>query len=423
VELGYLSHEYWRLQQADILFKQVVREKTARESLTHAQKLAKENRPEKLAEAITLVRNVAPDTYATEEAEAALKQWSQSLIIVGLEQWQQGDQEGALATVQAIPLHLDLPAEGKDLIQIGQAMQLAEISLSRTEPLPSIAQVWQLMEAVSATQSISPSSPFYADAQAVMHTWQRHLQDLNQLLVANTIAGWGDRSALELAIARADQVATDRPRRLQAQTLIAKWQLAVQSLEDQPFLARAERWTRSGEISDLKAAIAQVKVIPSDRPAWAKAQQFIAEWTAQIQTIEDQPFWDQAQKLAKQGKLREAIDAAAKIQPNRALYAQAQAGITAWKGEIQAAEIAADQPILDRAYGLAARQRLSMAIDVASQIAPGRALYAEAQAAISAWSKERDFLWKVWADEPVPASEGVTVDESAYDDRSDGETN
>jgi hypothetical protein len=421
VELGYLSHEYWRLQQADVLFKQVVREKTARESLTHAQKLAKENSPDKLAEAIALLRNVAPGTYATAEAEAALQQWSQTLIAVGLEQWQQGDREGAFATAQAIPLNPDLPTEGRDLIQISQAIQLAETSLGRAEPVPSIAQVWQLMEAITATQNITPSSPFYQDAQTAMQTWQAHLQDLNQLFVANAIAGWGDRRALELAIAKADHVTDDRPRRSQAQTLIADWHLTMQGLEDQPFLARAEKWTRSGKIPDLQAAIAQLKVIPSDRPAWKKAQQLMAEWTAQIQTIEDQPFWDKAQKLAKQGKLPEAIDTAAKIQPNRALYEQAQSEIAAWKGEIRAAEIAEDQPILDRAYGLAAQQRLTMAIDAAAQIGPGRALYSEAQAAISAWSQERDFLWKVWADEPIPASEAEAID-AQYDDRADGES-
>ncbi|PSB04920.1 hypothetical protein C7B76_31930, partial [filamentous cyanobacterium CCP2] len=97
------------------------------------------------------------------------------------------------------------------------------------------------------------------------------------------------------------------------------------------------------------------------------------------------------------------IDAAAKIQPNRALYEQAQAGINEWKGKIRAAEIAEDQPILDRAYGLAARQRLSMAIDVAAQIAPGRALYSEAQAAIDVWSRERDSLWKIWDNDPASA--------------------
>lgn len=109
---------------------------------------------------------------------------------------------------------------------------------------------------------------------------------------------------------------------------------------------------------------------------------------------------DKAQALAKQGKLNEAIAVAEKIQPNRALYNQAQTGINDWKNKLRDAEIAADQPILDRAYGLAARQRLTMAIEVASQIAPDRALYDEAQAAIDIWTDERDSIWQVWADDP-----------------------
>lgn len=408
VELGYLSHDYWRLKQADVLFKQIVREKTARESLTQAQKLAKGNDPNKLGEAITLLRKVAPNTYATTEAEAALKQWSQTLTDFALEQWRNGDTEGAFATATKIPFDPNLPSAGRDLIQLSQASELAEASLSASGVDVSVEQIWNLMEAISAIEQIAPDSPFYADAQAVSATWNANLQDMTQLGFASLVAHWGgDRSALELAIAQANQISAERPRRLQAQTLIAQWQQGIHSLDDLPYLARAKQWAALGTIPDLKAAIAQVSVIPNHRAAWTQAQTLIAQWTASIQTIEDQPTWDQAQKLAKQGKLNEAIAIATKIQPNRALYDEAQAAISAWRGKIRDLQIAEDQPILDRAYGLAARERLTMAIDVASQIGPGRALYDEAQAAIESWADQRDGIWKSW--EGSPPSEGSSA--------------
>jgi hypothetical protein len=404
-ELGYFDREYWRLERADMLFKQIVREKQARQNLMQAQKLGKEKRLDKLSEAIGLLRQVPANTYASEEAQTLLKEWSQTLIATALEQWQAGDREAALATAAEIPLSPSLPAAGLDLIRLSQANQLVADKLQPEAPTLSMKEMWALLEAVSAVRQIQSSSPFYAEAQTVQQTWQAHLQDLTQLGFANMLANPGDRAALEFAVSQASQIQDDRPRYAQSQALIARWQRDIQGLEDLPYLALGQRWASSGKIAGLRTAIAQVQQIPDDRAAWHQAQELITTWTAQIQTLEDQPIWNQAQKLAKQGKWSEAIDVANRIQPNRALHAAAQAGIEGWRAKLQAAEIAADRPILDRAYSLAATERLTMAIDVASQIGPGRALYSEAQAAIEAWVDQRDAIWKGWSDSPPTASD------------------
>jgi len=393
VELGRLHHEYWRINQADVLFKQIVREKQARQNLTQAQKLAKQKTPDKLAEAIGLLAQIPGNAHSSAEAQAALQQWSQELIQVGLQQWWDGDRAGAFATALKIPLSPNLPVEGLDLIRLSQANQLVTPYLSAESTAISLSELWHLTEAVAAVKKIGADSPFYEEAQAAQQTWQMHLEDLTQLGFANLMARSGDRASLEFAINQSNQVAPDSPRRTQAQSLIARWQQDIQALEDQPYLARAQRWAASDKIPDLRTAIAQVGQIPAERAAWQKAQDLIAQWTAQIQRLEDQPIWDQAQKLATQGKLSQAIEVAAQIPAERALYTEAQSAIAAWKAKIQAAEIAEDQPILDRAYSLAATERLTMAIDAAAQIAPGRALYSEAQAAIKAWDKQRQDIW------------------------------
>lgn len=396
VEMGRLHHEYWRINQADVLFKQIVREKQARQNLTQAQKLAKNKTPDNLAAAITLLTQIPANTHTSAEAQTAVQQWSQELIQVALQQWGEGDRSGAFATALKIPLNPDLPAAGLDLIRLSQANQLVASDLSELEsssPDVKLSQLWHLTEAVAAVQKIGSDSPFYEEAQLVKQTWQTHLQALTQLKFADWIAHSGDRSALEFAVAQASQISPASPRRVQAQSFIARWQQDIQALEDQPYLSRAQRWATSGQIPDLRTAIAQVRQIPDNRAAWHKAQELIAQWTAEIQTVEDQPIWEQAQKLAKQGKLGQAIDIAAQIPDDRALYATAQAAIEAWKAKIQATEIAEDQPILDRAYALAASERLTMAIDAAAQIAPGRALHTEAQAAIKAWDNQRQDIW------------------------------
>jgi hypothetical protein len=412
VELGRLDHEYWRIDQADVLFKQIVREKQSRQNLTQAQKLAKHKTPDQLAAAITLVSKIPANTQTSQEAQTALQQWSQELIQVALQQWWAGDRTGAFATALKIPLNPSLPAEGLDLIRLSRSNQLVADHLDFNSAAPatavSLSKLWHLTEAVAAVQKIGASSPFYEEAQAAQQNWQNYLQDLTQLGFANIIAGAGDRASLELAVIQAQQISPESPHRVGAQSLIARWQQEIQTLEDRPYLARAQHWAQSGNIPALRTAIAQVQQIPDHRAAWHKAQDLIVQWTAQIQTLEDQPIWEQAQKLAKQGKLDEAIDTLAQIAADRALHAKSQAAIAEWKAQIEAAEIAEDQPILDRAYGLAATERLTMAIDAASQIAPGRALYREAQAAIKAWDKQRQEIWSAGGPstppEPLPAN-------------------
>lgn len=405
LRLGDLEHHYWQVQQADVLAKQIVREKQARQALIQAQKTAKENDPATLGAALVLLQQVAPDSQAAPEAHIAQQEWSHVLITYALKAWHQGDTPVAFDLAIKIPLDASLPRQGQDLIRFAQASQLE--GEAAPTAAPTAKALWQLWEAVAIIEAISPDSPLYAEAQTAKQTWKTRLEDMTQLSWATWIASAGNRSALQLATAQAHQIAADRPLRSQAQTLIAQWQRQMDSLVDQPYIARAQQWAALGTIANLQAAIAQAREIPSDRAAAQQAQTLIAQWTAQIQTIEDQPIWDQAQKLAKQGKLSEAITVAAKIRPNRALYAQAQAGIANWNAQIQAALIAEDQAILDRAYGLAASQRLTMAVDVASQITPDRPLYGQAQSIIKAWLDERNAIWKSWWAEPSGDSDSA----------------
>lgn len=422
VELSYLSHEFWRLQQADVLIQQILREKQARINLVQAQKLAKGNDPNKLAEAIVLVQKVPDQTDATAEAKAALKEWSQTLITYALEQWQQGNSETAFSIALKLPLDPALPAIGKDLIQLSKANQLAKSTPATSTPETTPVLFWNLMEALSAVKQIPADSPFYADAQMAMEEWQAKLNDLTQLGFASMMASFGDRSTLELAVAQANQISEDRPYVDRAQALAAEWRQLIQGLEDRPYIARAERWAAANKIPDLRAAIAQISQIPQNRAAWNQAQKLIAQWTDQIETIEDQPIWDQAQKLAKQSKLSEAITEASKIEADRALYSKAQAAIAAWQAKIDEIEIAQDQPILDKAYGMADLGRLTMAIDTASQIAPGRALYNEAQVAIKIWAEEREVIWRGASESPTSSPTGSDPDTSTSPTPSDSTT-
>ena len=384
--MGFMDYDYWRIQQADALAKRVLREKEARQALTQAQKLAKGNDPTKLGEAIAAVQDIPTGTMASPEAVAAQQQWSQALLTWALQQWQQGRTDDALIAAQAIPFDPSLPQAGKDLIQLSQAQQ----QMSNLTTLPIAEQLWHLLEATAAVQQIGTDSAFYADAQKRSQSWSDQLQDVTQLQFADLIAALGDRASLQAAIDRATQISRDRPGRLTAQSLIARWQQDLQKLSDRPYLTRAEAMATSGKQQDLQQAIAQAQVIPTSHPIWQETQAQIVKWQTQIEVLEDRPLLDSAIALAKQNKLAKAIQAAGKIRGDRALYDQAQAQIQVWQAQIRRTQIAQDQPILTQATALADKGHLTMAIDLADRIQPHRELYDQAQQSIKAWSEERD---------------------------------
>jgi hypothetical protein len=409
-ELGYLEHDYWRLQQADTLSKQILVQKKSQEALTQAKKLSKKLMPEQMGEAIELLQGVMPETEAWSEAQNLRETWSQNLLKIALQHWQEGNTSGAIQLAQQVPLHLVLSSSAEDLVKFSHAHKLVEDST--IEAKLTWRQLWSLLEATTAVQQIQPDSPVYAEAQVKLQEWQAQFQDLQKLQVANLIADLGQKPALESAIAKAKQIAPDRQRHQQAQTMIADWLRQIEQIEDSPYLKLAQQFAAANTIPGLQLAIAQAQVIPSHRGLWAESQSQIGFWQQQIQRIEDQPIMDKANGLAKTNKLDEAIAVVAEIRPERALYPEAQAAILMWKEKIRALQVAEDRTILDQALSAAGRSQLTDAIATAAQIAPGRPLYLEAQSAIGAWLRERDGNTKSHSGEAEPSADSsIDVDE------------
>ncbi|MFM7424071.1 MAG: hypothetical protein ACKO7W_03580 [Elainella sp.] len=395
-ELGYLDHDYWRVQQADSLAKQISIQKGAQDSLKQAKKLSTKLGPAQMGEAILLLQSIPPQAQAWPEAQTLMTTWSQDLLKVAWLYWQDGYTARAIELAQEVPLSLTLEANLADLVKYSHAVKLVEDNQIEERPW---RQLWSLVEATTALEQIGADSPLYSQAQAQLQGWQARLQDLQQIQLATMVASLGQKPALDYAIAQAEQMGTDRPLYGQAQSRVANWKLQTEQLQDLPYLKLAQQFaageigqiaTAGQPIAQLQLAIAQAQVIPQQRSLWSEAQAQIVAWQRQIEKLEDQPMLDEAVNLAKANKLDEAITAAAQIRPNRALYDQAQAAISSWKEKIRLALLAEDQAVLDRAYGLAGSGDLTGGIATAAQLSPGRPLHLEAQSAIGAWLRERD---------------------------------
>lgn len=407
-----LDEDYWVRQQGGELRQLIKREESAFATLAAAAELADSDDPDELAEAIALAQSIPVQARAWDEAKPKLDGWSRKLLRIGFKRWEEGDLDGAIAAVQKVPADPTLTREARDLIQISYAEKAASDEVQTW--IPSFYQIYALQEAIAAVRTMSPLSPFYEEAQTHLQEWQAEQDDLIQLQYANLLAGFQQKFTYQIAIQQAQTIQTERPRRTQAQTLIAHWRQEIERIEDQPYLDRATALASVRAVPNLQAAISEASKIELGRALRVEAQTYIADWQVEIEIIEDQPILDKAVELANQNKLTEAIEVARKIESGRALYDDAREQIGNWTAQIQIKE---DRPILTRAENLAAKGSLSAAIETASQIGAGRALYREAQNSITIWKKEREAIWETWATEDTQ-SDGYAEDsyDSGYDD-------
>lgn len=386
-----LDNDYWRDLARRQLDTDFAAEKQARRQLQGAAERAKANTVDALKEAIALARQVTPDVQARADAQGSIARWSRDLLTLAQKRLEARDLSGAIAAAEAVPEAGALRREANDFMLLARAD----------------AMTWQdswfgFLEAQAAALRIPPDSPLRPQAQAKVARWRTELQNLSQLQLAQTTADVLPPLSWSLAIDQAQMVPQGEPRRLQAQTLVAHLRKEILVAEDRPFLVLARRLAATATVESLDRAIAVARQVQLGRPLRIEAQTLIAQWNQQIQVIEDQPVLDQARSLARQGDLNGAIATAEKIQSGRALYGEAQGDIDAWVYEIRLTE---DRAIFREAQALANQGRLSDAIVVASDIGPGRPLYGEAQASIGQWAAERDAILRERARpvEPAPA--------------------
>jgi hypothetical protein len=210
-------------------------------------------------------------------------------------------------------------------------------------------------------------------------------RDWAMMASAGKNANLGTVSGMELAIAEGEQIPSDSKLYNKARELVQSW---IAQKEDLTHLANARDLARSGSIGDLNAAITKAQLVSNDNPLYREARQEIRQWQREIQIQEDKPILAQAQQLALGNDIpswQNAINQASQIKSDRALYTEASDSIREWRRNIERVE---DRPILDQAIALSNSTDYQQAINVASRIGRGRALYTESQNEIRRWRRE-----------------------------------
>ncbi|MEB3341031.1 hypothetical protein [Okeania sp.] len=380
--MSKLDNVYWQTTKHRELLERIVLEKKGWQMLKDARDLIYWETADEYGEAIAVANNIDPNLYIRNEVDQNIQKWVSTLIEIATKNIEEEDLKGAISAVGFIPSEHKLKKQGEDLILLGHSLAA---TWNSPEEKSNTANILALMEGKAAATQITSNSPYYQQAQAQIKQLQQQLDDLTRIQLAKAVGGMGQPFTLRLAIDQAGMIGQKQPRRIEAQTLIAKWRKDILKIEDRPYVVLAKQLAKQETVDEYNLAIKQASYVPLEHPLRIEAQTLIAEWIKRVQIIEDSPIIAEARTLAEEGKLEKAIDVAYNIKEGRALYGEAQDEIYKWNTELQ---IAQDRPILNTAYSLANQGSLSAAINKAYQIGYGRALYYEAQDAIYRWESE-----------------------------------
>jgi soluble cytochrome b562 len=369
-----VDNEYWRTSKYRELNNLITLTREDLNKLSNAKDIASQGGLSNLLAAIKLAEEVKPNSPLHAKAQQSIAEFGQSMIDLAQETLDQRDYMAALNILEQVPNQPKLQDKIKDFKILAEAQ----------------AQAWSgipddIQGAIARVQRIGRDRPLYHRAQQLISRWRLEIQDVQRLAMARQLAQGGTTADLRAAVSEARLIPASNPRGEEAQQAIDDWTTTIQTIEDRPYLTRAEQIAGRGDIASLQAAIDEASNVGRGRALYAEAREQIGSWRSQIQRIQDSPILDRARMLANSGNLVEAISVAEQISSGRALYDEAQGEIQAWTGQFQRVQ---DQPLLDLARRYARQGDIRQAINVAEQISSGRVLYDEAQTEIQLWQTQ-----------------------------------
>jgi hypothetical protein len=281
-----------------------------------AQKLASDKTEDSYLRAIQMLNGLPEDDPFEEERDRLMKQWSTELLNLAEEKFQNGKLDDAIALANKIPTRSTLNQNVQERIDRWQ-------------------EIW------------SDAEEIYGETELAIaeSRWESALGIARRLAVIGN-RYWETSQYQELArkiqLAKEDsekqakaKKKTDKPK--QSDDLMTQWE-KEQEAEDIAHLKQAQGLAVAGDVESLRKAIEEADRVLYGTPRYQQAQQLVAGWKRQIETLEDQPYLDRANELAKKGtveSLRAAIDEANQIFFDRSLYPEAQRKVTQWTSDIQ----------------------------------------------------------------------------------------
>ncbi len=369
-----IDNQFWETTKYQQLNNLITKSREDGDKLIKAEDLAKGGSVDNLLKAIKIAESIGADSYLYQKAQSAIPLFGRQIFDIAQKKLDNRDADEAISIAQQIPVSAGMQLETEDFIAIAEAQRNAWVGT-----------VSGLEAAIAQAQQIQTERPVYQKAQQLIARWQLEIQDVARLEKARTLASQGTVTDLTAAIAEAQLVPVNNPRSREARREIGRWVGQVQTIEDRPFMDRADQYALIEDVSSLQAAITEASLIRRGRALYPEARKKIVAWTATIERIQDQPYLDRARELARSGDLPAAIQTARQITGNRSLSGEAEAAIGDWTLQVNAREN------WNKAREIALRgtsSSLSEAIRLASRVPESSPLRNDVNPAVDQWSQQ-----------------------------------
>ncbi len=374
VSLTDNQNQYWATTkyQESIDNINIAQEENAR--LVKAKDRLTNGNVDDLLVAIEKAKAIKKDSYAYERAQKIITQAKAKLVanIEGLIEKQKWSQ--LLQTTNRIPYSLGMSDRVKEWNILAGAGTSADLDT-----------VYGIEDAISEAKKLKPEAEYYELAQKLIERWELEIGDVKHLSAARELARVGTIANLNKAIAEVSKIPSSNPRYPEARQEMLTWRREVQIIEDRPILNRARQLAFGNNIDAWRRAIAEANLITSNSPLYGEAQNYVSDWRANIERIEDRPILDEAIAFANERNYAAAVEQAGKIRPKTALYREAQAKINIWRQEIEARQYLQD------ARNLSARgtpEDLAKAIIVLRQVGAETSVRPQVIDKVTRWSEQ-----------------------------------
>jgi hypothetical protein len=370
-----VNNKYWANTKYEQLNDIIVTAREDGDKLYKAENLAENRSLDNLLKAIKLAKTIKPESYLYQKAQELITGFARKILKLAEGKMKERDADTALEIARKIPLIPALQAEVDDFLFLGEAKRSA-----------FIGTVAGLETAISQAQQIDASRENYNEAQQLIASWQLEIEDVSRLEKARNLASQGTVSDLTAAISEVQLIPSSNPRGKEARQEMGRWRGQVETIEDRPYLERAEQIAISEDVSSLQTAIAEVSQIRSGRALYPEARKKIQLWNAKIERIQDQPYLEQARVLADNGDLTTAISEAQKIAASgRALSDEAQTAIDTWQDQIRSQE---SWQKAKQVADIGTPEALVQAIELANRVSNRNSLRLDVNIAIDQWSQQ-----------------------------------
>jgi hypothetical protein len=406
IKLLDLDNQYWATSKYDEITQEIQLAQEESRKLDSAYVALRRGGVDNWLKAVEEAQKINPNSYAHTEAQKLIAQAKDKIVnyiesLVDNRNWQ-----ALLDVSDRIPEILALKEEVNDWQTIASAGSDAQIGT-----------VESLESAIVTAQQIASARPLYDVAQDLIARWKIEIEDVARLEKAREFAQTGTVNDLNSAIAQADTIPQENPRYREAREEIDHWTRQVQTIEDQPILARAEEAAIGGTIPSLQEAISQASLISPNRALYREAQEKILQWRSIIEEQEDRPFLDQALTLANGKDYAAAIEAARQIRRGRALYGEARSNVRRWQGEIQAQKDFQEAVLIAEAR---TPDALIAAINVLRKIPSSSDVGIQSTQALNRWSYQlltiaKDLANKASIQEAIQLAKMIPNESSAYE--------